>query len=1342
MANDGGCNLALAQQDRESEISGANVTPAIMLTREVLEDLGLPETYLTKTCSLCGNHSASPNPFPGHSDTKAWGKCLPWSSGTVRQPRGELCRVCVYVYHHAGFSTLFPRLRDYIKHVRLNPEEHTEFRDTRNKYIQMKLADPKLVLRDSKDLWPARIITLVKTRESKMHKPQTWFMELSQFEAKHGKAKPELIITRTFQGQSMKGVIVTKQEDQGMWRLEETEPNSVTITAQTADTQLREAQTDEAYASFGKRLDDANNTETSLVLASAVASSAGGSGSSSSSGGGGVIIDQVLLTLQDNDDDDEGNSGTAPAAEGDDDGSGDEDVMNSAGDAALMRGFGFAPATATLAETPPPGGKRAAKASGQPRDQSCSQQPGSKRQKLAAATPTLPAPVAPAPSPVPAPVQDSVGALAMPPPSAPPPKKARISANSGNPSQAPKAKARGTPKAKAKSGAVASVTADAPSAADDKAAVTAKIIGCADLALIPADGGVSKLEPLKAEKAGQGRRTGEEMDREDAHFVATRMGELKDLTNLAAIPGDDEPEMLSFAKNKVRDASTLCSKISSKQTAMKRRKSSSGTDGSATTDEDLAKINATALAFQEFYRELAQEAPLGIQLNMTMNVLIHAGYTFSRSVHLKQVKALVMDELRFGNFDQITHHFQTGSTSMQLLGKVDEAVGQNDGGCGTASMLVCQLLQRLFKAVPETKNVLATTSMRNLAHAVGVFANGENLALDDSLVNQFQVLFHALAAVDLLGSDKQDSPRLVILPQDSLKAVQEIEAISQSESASDASKALLASFASLSQCRHALEELKSVYTKKSIQSKELAELGDLKKEIGNASEAASDPSAENWKNIFGKLEELEVRINTKGKPEAAALLPSLKLQWGQVAIRILTRHVEEDIVPFLHILGADLGNGVPLHSLPENWCFSLALRDACAPAQRVGVSGDHVAFQCHDFFKSLRSWHESLLQSHDQDANEPRPQSMSTVAVMDLLDKWCTLEGHIKPLLRQEGLSTKLDGFTAALKTIIMDTLLHSSRLIQDKLAQQVKDILAAEKHNPDDFLDVSCQSMQRLGKALLGKDKDLGDRLFRMGEGMQHFLILAGASILFIDNRSALQMSSKPDKITKATLQAVATANSTALGYFRKIKTLEFASLVLEHESTECQEHLADTLNEMVSSADGVWQTQIKDWMVNILACSSEGLTKTLDKLPVYHADSFQAYKKVIEDGKVASVASSLKKRVDAASCCAKIADCPTEFIAEFDALAIRGLSAVATVSVALLLQSSLWAGDNMNKKFLQDTTNKDSDEAKLCSSLKVNQDFVKKQGLSLPECLAEEMVKRLHSLAQESEPVALASK
>ena len=84
-----------------------------------------------------------------------------------------------------------------------------------------------------------------------------------------------------------------------------------------------------------------------------------------------------------------------------------------------------------------------------------------------------------------------------------------------------------------------------------------------------------------------------------------------------------------------------------------------------------------------------------------------------------------MDELRFGNFDQITHHFQTGSTSMQLLGKVDEAVGQNDGGCGTASMLVCQLLQRLFKAVPETKNVprlpgskLAPVSMHHRPHRV------------------------------------------------------------------------------------------------------------------------------------------------------------------------------------------------------------------------------------------------------------------------------------------------------------------------------------------------------------------------------------------------------------------------------------------------------------------------------------------------------------------------------------------------------------------------------------------------------------------------------------------------
>ena len=139
--------------------------------------------------------------------------------------------------------------------------------------------------------------------------------------------------------------------------------------------------------------------------------------------------------------------------------------------------------------------------------------------------------------------------------------------------------------------------------------------------------------------------------------------------------------------------------------------------------------------------------------------------------------------------------------------------------------------------------------------------------------------------------------------------------------------------------------------------------------------------------------------------------------------------------------------------------------------------------------------------------------------------------------------------------------------------------------------------------------------------------------------------MSSKPDKMTMATLQAMATANSTALGYFRKIKTLEFVSFV--HESTEFQEHLVNTLNEMVSLADGVWQTQIKDWMVNILACSSEGLSKTLDKLPVYHAESLQAYKKVVEDGKVSSVASNLKKRVDAASCSAKIADCPTEFLA-----------------------------------------------------------------------------------------------
>lgn len=65
-----------------------------------------------------------------------------------------------------------------------------------------------------------------------------------------------------------------------MWKLEESETNSVNMAGQTSDIQLRGEQADESLGNFSKRLDDATATESDLILASKVGSGDGGEASS------------------------------------------------------------------------------------------------------------------------------------------------------------------------------------------------------------------------------------------------------------------------------------------------------------------------------------------------------------------------------------------------------------------------------------------------------------------------------------------------------------------------------------------------------------------------------------------------------------------------------------------------------------------------------------------------------------------------------------------------------------------------------------------------------------------------------------------------------------------------------------------------------------------------------------------------------------------------------------------------------------------------------------------------------------------------------------------------------
>lgn len=254
--------LALANVDAESQhsgggsnVAGYNVT-SVALTPEYLLLMELPSDYVEKICSLCGNSSASETPFPDHSDVKAWGKCLPWGAGTRARPRRDVCRICHYIFCHGGFNVIYPKLRAYSKLIKNTPELHLEFMDSRAKYVTMKSENPRMILKGgSQELFPDRIVSMIKQRSSSLHKPKQFFMELEVFKQKHGQPDPSQVVKKVFNGKTMEGVMITRKEDQGLWEVAESETQQVEVRQATSDMELRGGQAQQTFAALTAQMD-------------------------------------------------------------------------------------------------------------------------------------------------------------------------------------------------------------------------------------------------------------------------------------------------------------------------------------------------------------------------------------------------------------------------------------------------------------------------------------------------------------------------------------------------------------------------------------------------------------------------------------------------------------------------------------------------------------------------------------------------------------------------------------------------------------------------------------------------------------------------------------------------------------------------------------------------------------------------------------------------------------------------------------------------------------------------------------------------------------------------------
>ena len=208
----------------------------------------LPATYQVRTCLLCHLHSLTKSPFQDHPDCKAWHPFLPWAQGTLAHPAGNICRLCNYVFQHGGYSVEFRTIKLYI--AALNRKDnslnlHQEFLQSRQKYIDLKLENPSLVLRSSKAIYLPRLLEVTDIQADALEAPKEYFMELSVYEQKFGKPSPDQVVTETFRGKRIRGVKVCREEDRGMFLLRKTQTRALRSTQALNDgLQLRDGQQD------------------------------------------------------------------------------------------------------------------------------------------------------------------------------------------------------------------------------------------------------------------------------------------------------------------------------------------------------------------------------------------------------------------------------------------------------------------------------------------------------------------------------------------------------------------------------------------------------------------------------------------------------------------------------------------------------------------------------------------------------------------------------------------------------------------------------------------------------------------------------------------------------------------------------------------------------------------------------------------------------------------------------------------------------------------------------------------------------------------------------------------
>ena len=182
------------------------------------------------------------------------------------------------MFAKGGFGLNYGSLPKYKKAVDADPTLLQEFRQSRAKYVSMKLSNPSLYLsRTTEALMPKRLVEATQLHADGMEAPQQYLMEIAEYEDKFGKPAPSDIVTQDFRGNLVTGVYVTKEADKGMWKINRTQACTVSMHTTLCDLELREGQSELMFDSAFKTLLNTSVEDDSCVMLCDLAGGSDGS---------------------------------------------------------------------------------------------------------------------------------------------------------------------------------------------------------------------------------------------------------------------------------------------------------------------------------------------------------------------------------------------------------------------------------------------------------------------------------------------------------------------------------------------------------------------------------------------------------------------------------------------------------------------------------------------------------------------------------------------------------------------------------------------------------------------------------------------------------------------------------------------------------------------------------------------------------------------------------------------------------------------------------------------------------------------------------------------------------